>query len=413
MKRNFFRALALILVASVLCISIGCSSKQTASDSNKSDAPSSDGSNSSSTVTDSSTSQGSEKLMAYREYFKNNPVKENKTFDVKLRDSKTTRTMKVLSNDLRLTEVTISPINGKRVGSSVTVAHFSDIHFNAVNDADKANPTIMKLYEGRDFNKGNEYNTAAAIKSLEFAKLCDRTVITGDIIDHFSYGSMELLKSVITDKYDVLMTLGNHETAEIMPSINGGMPEKYTIAEKIDYLNKNYWTNDAYLYSEILKNKEGNEKAMLLLMDNSTNKYLYTEKQYEELKGYINTARQKQIPILVFQHCPISTGWGDADGRELVESYDVVSNSNGMNVNFGKSSSMPGGAANNDAMTQKVYELIVSNGDVIKGIFVGHEHSNIYTEVMATLPDGANVKIPQYTVSGNYAYSNVIQITVL
>ena len=288
------------------------------------------------------------------------------------------------------------------------------MHFNAVNDEDKNNPTIMALYEGRDFNKGNKYNSLAAVKSLEFGKLFDRTVITGDLLDHYSFGSMELLKSVILDKYDVLLTLGNHENAEIMPSINGnGYKEKYTLEEKYDYLNKNLWTNDVYLYSEILSDKEGNEKVMLLLLDNSTNKYLYTEAQFNKLKGYIDSAREKQIPVLIFQHCPISTGWGDDEGKDLVEPYDIIDNPNGVNSNYGKSSSLIGGELNRDAMSDKVYNLITGNGDIIKGVFCGHNHNNIYTEILATTPQNASVKIPQYTVSGNYSYSNVIQITVL
>lgn len=404
MKNISIKLLALNLTAVLIFSLVGCSSQKTASgilSENKSQ------------VTQSNQTDGDEKIMAQREYFKNNSVSEIKTFDVRLREGKTTRTLKVMSDGMRLTEVSISPINGKRVGSAVNIIHFSDVHFNAVNDEDKNNPTIMALYEGRDFNKGNKYNSLAAVKSLEFGKLFDRTVITGDLLDHYSFGSMELLKSVITDKYDVLMTLGNHETAEIMPSINGGLTEKYTVKEKFDYLNKNVWTNDVYLYSEILSNKEGNEKVMLLLMDNSTNKYLYTESQLKELEDYIKTAREKQIPVLIFQHCPISTGWGDENGAELVEPYDIINNPNGVNDNYGKSSSLIGGDMNNDAISKKVYDLIVGNGDIIKGVFCGHNHNNIYTEIMASAPDGSNAKIPQYTVSGNYAYSNVIQITIL
>lgn len=403
MKRLLFRLSVLLLALSLIMGCTSCSAKKAQSDKQSVEEK----------TTDSTTSGGDDKLMAQREYFKNNPVKEILSFDVRLRDTKTTRTLKLLSNGMRLTEVSISPLNGKRVGSTVTVVHFSDIHFNAVNERDKDNSTIMALYEGRDFNKGNKYNTEAAVRSLEFGKLFDRTVITGDIIDHYSFGSMDLLKSVITDKYDVLMTLGNHETAEIMPSINGGMTEKYTIAEKMDYLNEKIWTNDVYLYSEILSNKEGNEKAMLLLLDNSTNKYLYTEKQYNELAGYIAAARQKQIPVLIFQHCPISTGWGDEKGNELVEPYDIIDNPNGVNSNYGISSSLAGGTTNGDAMTQRVYDLIVNSADVVKGVFCGHNHNNIYTEIMASTPDGISMKIPQYTLSGNYSYSNVIQITVL
>ncbi len=405
MKNISIKLLSLNLTAVLIFSLIGCSSPKTASgilSDNKSQ------------VTQSNQTEGDEKIMAQREYFKNNPVAEIKTFDVRLREGKTTRTLKVMSDGMRLTEVSISPINGKRVGSAVNIIHFSDVHFNAVNDEDKNNPTIMALYEGRDFNRGNKYNTLAAVKSLEFGKLFDRTVITGDLLDHYSFGSMELLKNVILDKYDVLLTMGNHETAEIMPSINGnGYKEKYTLKEKYDYLNKNLWTNDVYLHSEVLSDKEGNEKVMLLLLDNSTNKYLYTDAQFNKLKEYIDSAREKQIPVLIFQHCPISTGWGDDEGKDLVEPYDIIDNPNGVNSNYGKSSSLIGGELNRDAMSDKIYNLITCNGDIIKGVFCGHNHNNIYTEILATTPQNASVKIPQYTVSGNYSYSNVIQITVL
>ena len=97
----------------------------------------------------------------------------------------------------------------------------------------------------------------------------------------------------------------------------------------------------------------------------------------------------------------------------MVEPYDIINNPNGVNSNYGKSSNLIGGKLNNDEMSKKIYNLIIKNGDIIKGVFCGHNHNNIYTEIMASTPDGAIAKIPQYTVSGNYAYSNVIQITVL
>lgn len=401
----FLKKISSVLLVFILLLSCGCSSEK------KTESKSSE--NQKSEVTQSNNTDMDENIMAQREYFKNNPIKEVRSFDVKLRDSKTTRTLKILQNDMRLTEVTVSPINGKRVGSPVSIIHFSDLHFNAVNEEDKSNPTIMALYEGRDFNKGNTYNTPVIEKSLEFGKLFDRTVITGDIMDFYSFGCMDMLKSVITDKYDVLMTLGNHETAEIMPSINGGHKEKYTYEAKYDNLSKNYWPNDIYLHSEIVPDKDGNEKVMLLLLDNSLNKYLFSEEQFEELGRCIETAREKQIPILIFQHISISTNWGDEKGNDLVDPYDIINNPNGVNSNYGKSSDLIGGSLNTDEMSQKVYNLIITNGDIIKGVFCGHNHNNIYTEIMASTPDGTNAKIPQYTVSGNYAYSNVIQITVL
>ena len=193
MKNISIKLLALNLTAVLIFSLVGCSSQKTVSELSTENKGH---------VTQSNQTEGDEKIMAQREYFKNNPVAEIKTFDVRLRDGKTTRTLKIMSDGMRLTEVSISPVNGKRVGSPVNIIHFSDVHFNAVNDDDKNNPTIMALYEGRDFNKGNKYNTLAAVKSLEFGKLFDRTVITGDLLDHYSFGSMELLKNVILDIFN-------------------------------------------------------------------------------------------------------------------------------------------------------------------------------------------------------------------
>ena len=64
------------------------------------------------------------------------------------------------------------------------------------------------------------------------------------------------------------------------------------------------------------------------------------------------------------------------------------------------------GNINADAVTMEVYNLIVRNYDVIKGVFHGHYHSNMYTEIMAQDAqgnfvqdgNGGYVTIPQYGV---------------
>ena len=50
----------------------------------------------------------------------------------------------------------------------------------------------------------------------------------------------------------------------------------------------------------------------------------------------------------------------------------------------------------------KVYDLICKNGDIIKGIYCGHEHNSYYVPVMATDINGNETSIPQYVVSGSY-----------
>ena len=63
--------------------------------------------------------------------------------------------------------------------------------------------------------------------------------------------------------------------------------------------------------------------------------------------------------------------------------------------------------------TGQVYRLITSYGDVIKGIFTGHMHSDYYTEVQATDAGGIETYIPQYVLTGNfYDKGHVLKITV-
>ena len=62
------------------------------------------------------------------------------------------------------------------------------------------------------------------------------------------------------------------------------------------------------------------------------------------------------------------------------------------------------GAVYKDKATDDLYNLIVSNADVIKGIFCGHEHSMLYVDIPATYTDKDGVHetvIPQLISPGN------------
>ena len=64
-------------------------------------------------------------------------------------------------------------------------------------------------------------------------------------------------------------------------------------------------------------------------------------------------------------------------------------------------------------ITGEIYDLIVNNGDIIKGCFAGHLHSDFYTEIDAMAADGTYTAIPQYVLKGTiYDEGNALRITV-
>ena len=71
------------------------------------------------------------------------------------------------------------------------------------------------------------------------------------------------------------------------------------------------------------------------------------------------------------------------------------------------------GAKECDEITQSVYNLIVSSTDVVKAVFTGHYHNDMYTEIAAKTPDGSDSIIPQYIHTAT-AYDNghLMRITI-
>jgi len=371
----------------------------------------------------------SDEVLAQASYFKENPVTGNYAFNVSLSNGKAIRYIKLLKNGVRLTNTKIASLKGQTVGEPVKIAFFSDTHFvGELTEADKTKQHLVDLYELRKNTfRGTVKSTPA---SLAFGDLFDRTVIGGDLFDFYSEGNINLFKATVTDKYpNALTLLGNHEASE---GFSGILPETPTpLADIYADLNNRIFGynsiktqggfktleeaeayNDIYLAHNLVKDSYGNEKALLLLMDNQSYKYLYSDLHYSRLEFYINYAHTNKIPILIFQHTPLATG----RKTEMVSPYDIINNPNGVGADYGSSSSTGYAGhskyATQHPMTDKVYNLIVNNADVVKGIFCGHEHNNIYTEIVAKNSDGTATIIPQYNISGNYLYSNINLITV-
>ena len=227
----------------------------------------------------------------------------------------------------------------------------------------------------------------------------------------------------------MLTVLGNHEASEGFSGITPANPTPLadiyadlndrvfgynaTVTEgKIESIEQAEQYNDIYLAHNLVKDSKGNDKALLLLMDDQNYTYQFSEFHFERLEFYFSYAKENKIPILIFQHAPLCTG----NATEIISPYDVIVNGNGVGSNWGLSGStaLPGHGYYNTRhpMTNRVYNLITNNADIVKGVFTGHEHNNIYTEIVAKNSDGTDAIIPQYTIAGNYFYSNINLITV-
>jgi len=251
---------------------------------------------------------------------------------------------------------------------------------------------------------------------MEYASFFDKAVITGDVMDYFSWGCAEVMQKMIVDQSHgkVLMAMGNHEPAELMQADMSGLTYKYTLEQRYATLQE-LWTNDIKYHSEIVTNDEGTEKVMIVILDNQRDQY-WGDEQAVPFAADIEKAREKGIPILIFQHDPVAT----LNPAETAVSYFYeVGDGSGLPCDMTKR--FAGSPSKSDADTMKVYNLIVQNPDVIKGVFCGHWHNHMYTEILAqnsngsfmTDSNGDYVVIPQYVVTANaYAKGAAIKITV-
>lgn len=327
-------------------------------------------------------------------------------------DTDPNHAMYALQNGIKVREVTIDTGKGER--DPVEIVHFADTHLNYINEKDLEIGDINTLstYRGRGWLRDGS-SVPNISRMMEYASFFDKAVITGDIMDYFSWGCAEIMQKMIIDvDPDILLAIGNHEPAELMQNDIAGLTNKYTLEERYERL-ATFWPHDLKYYSEIIQNDDGTDMAMLVVLDNQRDKYW--AEQYEPFEADIERARELDIPILIFQHDPICTkNPNETDVMWFYEKGDYATGNNNFSAKFA-------GSNENDADTMAVYNLIVRNSDVIKGVFCGHWHNHMYTEIYAQNADGTfkkddngeQVIIPQYIVTANaYGSGNAIKITV-
>ncbi len=282
-----------------------------------------------------------------------------------------------------------------RGGEPVEIVHLTDIHFNKLSIADmrEYNPSVISTADARGLRA---YGMSVVLlrPCLEFAVGCDQLVITGDTLDYMTHGALDLLDEYIWKPFpDALVTLGNHDASRVM-GLPGTVDDPTTLEERYDVLRR-YWKHDILYTARTL-----GDKVTVIQLDNSRDRFW--DSQIAPLAADIADARASGRIILLFFHSPLCSrnpaeSALSAFGSSAHDAADLYEGGVGYHP---------------DTATAAVYDLITCNADVVKGVFVGHRHSSMYSEIMATAFDGTPTVIPLYVVHGIYSDKYVMKITV-
>ena len=309
--------------------------------------------------------------------------------------------------ELATREVTID--TGR--ANETVVVHLSDLHYKDCNENDLKNPVLASTFKERK-SFGTKYTIPNARAAMDYADTLspDQIVVTGDAIDYLSEGSLELLKKEVWDRYrdsdgkvrKVLITMGNHDPLRQM---QGLVEDTTSLESRIKYLEK-CWEHNIYYTSRIL-----NDSVMVIQMDNSTRADAGNEGfwdcQVEPFEKDLKLAREKGYTVLLFYHIPLSTG----NPEDVSVSASMIGYMKGAVDNFYNGNIIVG--AHCSEASKKIYRMIVTNADIIRGAFCGHTHNDFYTEIAATTPSGESAVIPQYVLLAMpHHKGHLIKITV-
>lgn len=285
----------------------------------------------------------------------------------------------------------------------VTVVQLSDFHLNRLNEKDweEQNPTLMSTYEHRQWLRDGT-SVGVALNALAYADAVgDQTVITGDVLDYLAHGTVELINKYVWGKYpNVIVTAGNHDWCQQM---EGLVPESLSGKERKEWLEKVWEPHHGLYYtSRIIKNK-----VMVIQLENGNGHFW--DCQIEPLISDLALARKNYYTVLIFAHIPL---WTNNPKAEYVEPLTPVADKPSLNLYSGPG--LIGLDAEKGSATETIYNLIINNADVIKGVFTGHRHCDLSADIIAYTPDGEKTTITQYvmTTNGVDPFGAAIKITV-
>ncbi len=308
-------------------------------------------------------------------------------------------TTSTLDNGIKVRDITVDTGKG---GDALTVVQLTDIHIVWMNESDYADPVLAKTYQKRTWAWDYEDKTDHLdifLKCINTFHDADQIVVTGDIYDFFTDETVVRVRDIFNSYDNVMASLGNHEVVKMMGEELGNGDWTAIVDKRLKRIDGN-WVNDIYYSSKVL-----DEKVMLIQMDNGTIGE-FRDCQIPLFKSDLAKARENGYSVLLFYHFPISTGNPKYKYVETLDRGDVA------HKNFYDSYADTIWSGSEGA-SGEIYNLIVSNGDIIKGAFCGHLHSDFYMEIDATSEDGRYTVIPQYVLKGtSYNKGHVLRITV-
>jgi hypothetical protein len=292
--------------------------------------------------------------------------------------------------------------SNKPDGNITDIAVLADTHVNCINEKDKDDEEVMLTFECRGMTFRHDCIYVAQKNAAQVAQYADLTVIAGDVVDYASNGALEYAKKEFFDKINPIMcALGSHDMTK---NVLTRKADALSYEEREEVL-KPYWPNALHFDTYTV-----NDKVVAVILDNGSISR-YTDELIEQLAATVEKARKDNNIILVFQHEPVSSG-----NPKDVEAKSILLNwKESWNLYDGKN--LIGAPHDTNETNKKMLELIKNNADVIRGLFCGHYHDVLYTELDGSYVDenGARVKkaIPQYNVSSCPYCSGAGVITVL
>lgn len=288
-------------------------------------------------------------------------------------------------------------IKSKKGGEPVQIMQFTDTHLNRMSERDyeENNPVVMSTRQFRMAFR-NESTVPNFKNTMKLVPFFDKTVITGDILDYLTWGTIDLVKELITDK-NIIMTCGGHDYTRKM---EGLILDNDPLEDRLAIL-KTFWNNDLFYHSEVL-----GDKVMLVALFNNGE---YFDFQIEKFKKDLERARKENLIILIFQHEQVCT-YNPKETEVLPFRPNTKHPADDFSTLFTCNSE-------SNETTLEMYKLITENADVVKAVFCGHHHGDYYTEILASYIDENGNKVetvlPQYILTGNmYDEGHVRIITV-
>ena len=284
-------------------------------------------------------------------------------------------------------------VRTQKGGAPLEICVMTDLHINYCNEEDLKDPVLASTAEHRvAFDRRHVLPNID--NCFHYINEDTRTIILGDIYDYLSQGVIELTDRHVFSHKNVIACLGGHE---LYRQMQGTVPDPLPFEERRAMVAA-HWCNDVDYYSEVL-----GDRVMPVLMDNG---FGFLPKQIELLRRDIARAREEQLTMLIFFHTPLNSG------REEDRALKALWKGNVSHWNFCDSAEYVGPTST--GVDGEIYRLLTEHADVVRAIFAGHVHSDFYTTLPASTPDGRVAAIPQYTIHGaSYNLGHLLRLQIL